>query len=98
MSQKNIRNQSLKNGQVDYLNPDCRDNAIFNTPMMSSVGKKKISNFMYLDERLRNLKYFTSVKDWFECKTDCFLELCGDSAFSPPRITDEYSNGSVIYL
>ena len=55
---------------------------------------------MYLDKRLKifNLKYFTSVKDWFECKNDCFLELCGDSAFSPPRITDEYSNGSVIYI
>ena len=64
---------------------------------MSSVGKKK-SNFIYLYKRLKifNLKYFTSVKDWFECKNDCFLELCGDSAFSPPRITDEYSNGSVI--
>ena len=36
------------------------------------------------------------MKDWFDCRNDCFQELCGDSAFSPPRITDEYSNESVI--
>ena len=32
------------------------------------------------------------VEDWFECKNFCFQKICGDSKFSPPRITDEFSN------
>ena len=37
------------------------------------------------------------MKDWFNCENTCYQQLCGDSKFSPARITDEYSNVRVTF-